>query len=85
VIRAWQKKKSLTITFALGFTPFGGERRANSRPEVGDCRRERFKSCPFECKFRVKDGGAVMKFLFLLKDKMTPEKSLKAYAWYHWY
>ncbi|MER5275732.1 tryptorubin family RiPP precursor [Streptomyces sp. NPDC002722] len=26
-----------------------------------------------------------MKFLFLLKDKMTPEKSLKAYAWYHWY
>ncbi|MFF3389640.1 tryptorubin family RiPP precursor [Streptomyces sp. NPDC002669] len=40
---------------------------------------------PCECKFRVKDGGAVMKFLFLLKDKMTPEKSLKAYAWYHWY
>ncbi|MFB7917333.1 tryptorubin family RiPP precursor [Streptomyces sp. NPDC056061] len=26
-----------------------------------------------------------MKFLFSLKDKLTPEKSLKAYAWYHWY
>ncbi|MET7642166.1 tryptorubin family RiPP precursor [Streptomyces sp. NPDC005426] len=26
-----------------------------------------------------------MKFLFLLKDKMKPEKSLKAYAWYLWY
>ncbi|MER6115300.1 tryptorubin family RiPP precursor [Streptomyces sp. NPDC050421] len=26
-----------------------------------------------------------MKFLFQLKEKMTPEKSLKAYAWYHWY
>ncbi|MGW7576537.1 tryptorubin family RiPP precursor [Streptomyces sp. NPDC054765] len=26
-----------------------------------------------------------MKFLFSLKNKMTPEKSLKAYAWYLWY
>ncbi|WP_223772220.1 tryptorubin family RiPP precursor [Streptomyces huiliensis] len=30
-------------------------------------------------------GGAVVKLLFALKDKLTPEKSLKAYAWYHWY
>ncbi|WP_443080677.1 tryptorubin family RiPP precursor [Streptomyces sp. PTD5-9] len=26
-----------------------------------------------------------MKFLFSLKNKLTPEKSLKAYAWYIWY
>ncbi|MFJ6434023.1 tryptorubin family RiPP precursor [Streptomyces sp. NPDC055089] len=26
-----------------------------------------------------------MKFLFQLKSKMTPEKSLKSYAWYLWY
>ncbi|MEU9949883.1 MULTISPECIES: tryptorubin family RiPP precursor [Streptomyces] len=26
-----------------------------------------------------------MKFLFQLKNKMTPEKSLKSYAWYLWY
>ncbi|MFG2596423.1 tryptorubin family RiPP precursor [Streptomyces sp. NPDC048462] len=38
-----------------------------------------------ESKFRATDGGAVMKFLFQLKEKMTPEKSLKAYAWYIWY
>jgi hypothetical protein len=30
-------------------------------------------------------GGAVMKFLFTLKNKVTSEKSLKAYAWYLWY
>lgn len=40
---------------------------------------------PGKSKFEVKGGGAVMKFLFQLKEKMTPEKSLKAYAWYHWY
>jgi len=26
-----------------------------------------------------------MKFLFSLKNRVTPEKSLKAYAWYIWY
>ena len=27
----------------------------------------------------------LMKMLFSLKNKLTPKKSLKAYAWYLWY
>ncbi|WP_371604758.1 MULTISPECIES: tryptorubin family RiPP precursor [Streptomyces] len=43
------------------------------------------KPCFRTGKFTAKDGGDVMKFLFQLKNKMTPEKSLKSYAWYLWY
>lgn len=27
----------------------------------------------------------IMKMLFSLKNKLSPKKSLKAYAWYLWY
>ncbi|MEU5686212.1 tryptorubin family RiPP precursor [Streptomyces venezuelae] len=30
-------------------------------------------------------GGMHMKVVRSLKKKITGEKSLKAYAWYHWY
>ncbi|MFH8610439.1 tryptorubin family RiPP precursor [Streptomyces sp. NPDC018029] len=30
-------------------------------------------------------GGTHMKVVRSLKKKITGEKSLKAYAWYHWY
>ncbi|MEV5977683.1 tryptorubin family RiPP precursor [Streptomyces sp. NPDC052114] len=30
-------------------------------------------------------GGTCMKIVRSLKKKITGEKSLKAYAWYHWY
>ncbi|WP_425264053.1 tryptorubin family RiPP precursor [Streptomyces silaceus] len=30
-------------------------------------------------------GGTNMKMVRSLKKRITGEKSLKAYAWYHWY
>ncbi|WP_224058340.1 tryptorubin family RiPP precursor [Streptomyces kanamyceticus] len=30
-------------------------------------------------------GGMCMKIVRSLKKRITGEKSLKAYAWYHWY
>ncbi|AZM56160.1 hypothetical protein DMA15_29155 [Streptomyces sp. WAC 01529] len=30
-------------------------------------------------------GGMCMKMVRSLKKRITGEKSLKAYAWYHWY
>ncbi|WP_405688359.1 tryptorubin family RiPP precursor [Streptomyces sp. NBC_01387] len=30
-------------------------------------------------------GGAVMKLIHSLKNKIRPEKNLKSYAWYIWY
>ncbi|MEV7128602.1 tryptorubin family RiPP precursor [Streptomyces sp. NPDC093260] len=31
------------------------------------------------------EGGAVMKLLFAVRNKVTARKSLKASAWYIWY
>ncbi|MFG2406618.1 tryptorubin family RiPP precursor [Streptomyces brevispora] len=52
---------------------------------MGSLYRKNGQAMSRKSKFTAKGGGAVMKFLFQLKNKMTPEKSLKAYAWYHWY
>ncbi|MEU8034460.1 tryptorubin family RiPP precursor [Streptomyces sp. NPDC049099] len=30
-------------------------------------------------------GGAVMKLLFAIRNKVSAQKSLKASAWYFWY
>jgi hypothetical protein len=31
------------------------------------------------------EGGAVMKLLFAIRNKVSAQKSLKASAWYIWY
>jgi hypothetical protein len=33
----------------------------------------------------ISEGDSAMKVLFTLRNKLTSEKSLKAYVWYLWY
>ncbi|MFF9347683.1 tryptorubin family RiPP precursor [Streptomyces sp. NPDC014734] len=79
------EKHGIDNVFRVGFHSFRRRRAQNSRSEAGDCRRCSARLAPSVVQIKGKDGGVDLKFLFSLKDKLTPEKSLKAYAWYHWY